>query len=335
MYLKYIYVEKLGHPKKAIDRFIEFVDTRYKQHQRAFLPHHLMFRCWDLQAKVEKQDQQMVYGFVGPGGHGKTTLAKNINYFHDPTFNQTRIASTVKEFAKIVKQTITEDKDNGKFKAILIDEPSNAIHSLSAYWRDMQDLLGQIRQLNLFICICATNLEHIKKGFYNLISGMFAFRQIYRFDYYDEHRNFGSVGILRKLYMKGGYECLNDFRLLKLASFKNLKSQKKTPIDHEDKIYRKRKKQELIKTLDNIINDKKDSQSNGRFTPSDIDQLIIKWRQEGVTLKKIGDRLGKKTSAVFERKKKLELHGIIVKKGLLIKPRDVNISEDLGFVEEE
>ncbi len=231
-----------------VQRFMRFIGNRYDKLNKNYLPHGLMWRAYDIHNKVSK-NQHQVYGCVGRGGYGKSTLIKNVLYFHDPTFNQERIASTMDRFQEVL-YNVLKMRGGGKYKAILIDEPSKETHSSSKEWRMTEDLLGQIRQNNLFIGVCSTNLKNIKPSVYSLITGLFAFRKHFIYDYYDEEKTEGITGEIRKRYdQTGTYDCLHDYKIIKKACLRNYYSIKTTPIDSEQKEYDREKKRQFINKL--------------------------------------------------------------------------------------
>ena len=82
------------------------------------------------------------YACVGDGGTGKTTLGKNICYFFDPTFDNSRIQTT----ARGIVQQLNKFQKIGSMKALLFDEPDESVHFASKEGKLLRSILGKARQ---------------------------------------------------------------------------------------------------------------------------------------------------------------------------------------------
>jgi len=303
------YQSKFGD--KYAKPFIEFVSNRYDKFRKNFIAHKILWRAFDLHNKVLNLNQHQVYGCFGRGGYGKSTVIKNILYFHDPTFNQSRIASTMDGFQEVLCNVLN-NKGGGKYKSILIDEPSKETHSSSKEWRMTEDLLGQIRQNNLFIGICATKLDNVKPSLYGMVTQIFAFRTHFYYDFYDEEKSEGVTGLIKKEYNKTRtYECFHDRKVIKKALVKNVYSYRKTPVDEQQKDYDYEKKKAFMDKL-RRLHELKKNEETGRPMVDKIDELILKKRKKGQTQQQISNDLEMPRETIRERLKRMKRLGVVV-----------------------
>lgn len=298
--------------QERADVFLDFIKERYDKEGQVYLPHKLLWRILDIQKKIEKYNQHQVYGSFGRGGYGKSTIMKNVLYAHDPTFNQERIAETMDQFEDVLYKVL-KMKDSA-FKAIMIDEPSREVHAMAAISRIRDDLIGQIRQNNLIIGVCATELKNIKPALYNLITGMFALRKMFVYDYYDEEKTSGVMGDIWKEYRKTcTYACFNISYIMKRRFIKNMAVCKTTPIDHEQEVYSQKKKQAFLEKLERAraireMKKKDDLQLTHK------DKLILKKVQKGMTQTKIAEHLECTQEYISKRLKILKQFGVTLYK---------------------
>lgn len=294
--------------EKKARKFCDFIDSRYQKLNKHYLPHKVMWRCFDMDNKVRRHNQFQTYGCVGRGGTGKSTLMKNVLHFHDPTFSQKRIATTMDQFVDVLFQVLDEP-DGGKYKAIMIDEPSKEEHSASKKWRITEDVLGQIRQANLFMGVCATELSNLKRSVYSLITGLFAFRKYYIYDYYDEQKTEGIIGLIRKEYDKTKtYECLSKIHILKKRLIKNVGSYNSTPLDYQQDEYDLEKKRAFMNKL-RKLHEMKHGRGSTPHVIDKIDEIILKKRRNKITFREISKDLMMPVQTIHDRLKRIENQG--------------------------
>lgn len=309
--VKKIYTEKYGDKKAK--KFLDFISNRYDDLNKVYLPHAMLWLLFDHHMKVTRKNQHQVYGAFGRGGLGKSTLIKNVLWFQDPNFNQSRIASSMDDFIYILYDVLKQ-KNRGKYSSILIDEPSKATHSASLNWRMTEDVLGQIRQANLFIGVCATELRNVKSSVYSLITAILAFRKHWTYDYYDEERTEGITGTIIKEYKKTNtYEVFHNKSTRKNAILSGVKSLANTPIDKSEKKYLKLKRKEFLNRVKKLKEQKEKSKRKSEPKPEidPIDKLIIKKKKLGMSTRKIGEHLDMSHGTIQNRLQKLKDIGYI------------------------
>jgi len=298
-----LYTEKFSESKAL--KFVSFIDSRYKSIGKNFLPHKLMWKLVDHYYKVTKKNQQQAYGCFGRGGYGKSTLLKNVLWFLDPTFNQTRIAQSEADFERILFE-VSKLPNRGRYKAVMIDEPSPEEHHQSKEWKMTQSVLNQMRQANLFVGICATDMSLVKTSFYSLITGTFAFRKMFVYDYYDEDKTPQILGDIRKLY-DPSYKVFNLGCVLKRRYVKNMKSSPFTPIDVEIKDYEEQKHNHFMDTLKRAVEMKeKKFAVDVKESMSDEDKIILRMRKLNKSQLEIGNAIGVSQNTICLRLKKLK-----------------------------
>jgi ABC-type dipeptide/oligopeptide/nickel transport system ATPase subunit len=103
----------------------------------------------DIVKEVIKKDFDMVFVVDGNEGSGKSTIASQIAYYCDPTFNLDKMTFSPKEF----KEAVLNAK---KYEAIVYDEAYGGLNSratMSRINRTIVRMLTEIRARNLFIII--------------------------------------------------------------------------------------------------------------------------------------------------------------------------------------
>lgn len=106
-----------------------------------------------------KKDWDVVIEIDGYEGSGKSSLAQQIAYFFDPTFNIDRIAFNHIQFKKIVLSA-------SKYQVIVFDESYADLSStttIKTINRTLCNMMSQIRQNNLFIIIVAPSFFDITR----------------------------------------------------------------------------------------------------------------------------------------------------------------------------
>lgn len=109
---------------------------------------------------VIKKDWDWLTFVDGIEWGGKSTLAQQVAYLCDPTFNIDRICFSDKEFIKAVMAA-------DRYQAIVFDEAYGAIsskESITKVCKTIENLLSQIRQKNLFVFIVAPTYFDISRN---------------------------------------------------------------------------------------------------------------------------------------------------------------------------
>jgi len=140
---------------KYVDKFREFISNRYDKIRRTFLHKLCLWRLMDDHAKL-KNEGMLLYAIVGLGGSGKTTLACNMAYFHDPTIDGSRVVWGFEDMVKKIKEL-----NHDKFKAIIVDEPNDVPTSNSMKGKALAEVFGQWRQDNPVVFFCSTDMKDI------------------------------------------------------------------------------------------------------------------------------------------------------------------------------
>ena len=107
----------------------------------------------------EKKDMDAVIAVDGYEGTGKSTIAQQVAYFVDSTFNLERICFNPLEFRKAIYKA-------DKFQAIVYDEAFsglNARQSMGQTNRAIISMLTEIRQKNLFVFILIPSIFDLDK----------------------------------------------------------------------------------------------------------------------------------------------------------------------------
>jgi len=108
---------------------------------------------------VVKGNQDRIFVVDGREGLGKSTLAMQLAYLVDKSFNIDRIAFNATEFERILKKA-----DN--YQAIVFDEAFNGLSSKSALSKEnkrLVQILMECRQRNLFIFIVLPSIFLLEK----------------------------------------------------------------------------------------------------------------------------------------------------------------------------
>ena len=227
--------------KSSVDNFMNYVSKRYDKHNRTYIPFRLMWYLYDKKNWVEKENQHYWVAFIGKnGGEGKTTLAENCMSFLDETFTPDRKALDYESLIKLIKGTVGKTD----YPAIMLDEPENKLHPMSKKGRELRDILGKIRQLNLFIGACANSLSDLPPFVFQRLSAVFYLNNKHRFWTYDSTKDRPKHTILEELkkgFTREGHGIFLNKKIVKRAFFKNQGFSKETIFDEGDYIKRKMK----------------------------------------------------------------------------------------------
>jgi len=270
------YVNKFPNKAKYVAKFMDYVDTSLKPFNRTFISQKVMWYLYERRLGVKKNQHYWV-AFIGrKGGEGKSTLGKHILYFMDNTFTPdpiNRCPTNYLDFVKAVKKLKQVDKlDN---PAILIDEPENKVHILSKEGRKLRDILGKIRQLNLFVGICANSLSDVPSFIYHRLSCIVFIDESHRFWVWDQKKdkpNYTIVDDIKKEFKKVGHAAFKDRKILKRAIIKNMTFSPKIPWDETQ--YLDIKSKDLFKDIDDFTFDDKTEESKPIPNKIMVDKIL-------------------------------------------------------------
>lgn len=282
-YLEYLhnYFSKYG--LSNANKFLEHIKQRYNKHKRVFLDKKFMWLLYDDYCLVKSSGIRW-YAVVGTGGTGKTTLAKNIGYFFDNSFNVERLCFDSDEFVENLKTFPAQDA----MKAICLDEPDQDIHPLSKKGRKLKDILGKARNQKIFCIFNATDMYDVPDYIYKKINGIFFCNKKGSAIFYRDqpNNNVYIVSKLKILYKQHGYKCFY-FPEFKKFGVKG-ETRKETPLpEAQEKEYMKKKVKDYQDTLKEYSPPKKKEQ------PTDNrNKEIVKLRNKGEPYKKIAEKFG-------------------------------------------
>lgn len=154
-----------SHGAKYAAQFIEHYASRYDQYRRNFLAWKLALVLKD-EYHFVRRNSTAIYACVGPGGSGKTTLMKNVLYWFWPEFSNDRLVWDNYNFVKVLRHT-------QKFEAVHVDEPDDTFAPISREGKLLRAVLGRMRQKNVFIGICATDMNDIPPYIWRKVRGVF------------------------------------------------------------------------------------------------------------------------------------------------------------------
>lgn len=269
------------YPKYA-DKFINFYADRYDKFNRSYIDYRLAFWLMDDYKDVTTIGTRW-YGCVGIGGTGKTTFMKNVLYFLDPQIELSCVCFSMLEFVKKLKDFPTI----GAKRAILIDEPDDDLHPGSVMGKKLRNILGKIRQQQLFIAICATDLKDIPPYIFRKLNGIFFTPETGRYMFFKDRPKKESYVIqrIRNKYSDKGYSIFKEYR--KSVGCLSGRTMVGSPLDLlENKAYLLKKKIDYEKDIDDFI-----KQNNNKDKPniSERDKIILSMNKQGYNYEKICD----------------------------------------------
>lgn len=184
-------------------KFIKYVKLRCDSKKRVYLDKKFMWMLYDDFCLIENSGIRW-YAIVGSGGTGKTTVAKNIGRFFDPSFNSARMCFDMDEMVENLIKFPTVDA----MKGICLDEPDQDIHPSSKKGKKARDILGKARQQKILAMYCATDMYDIPDYIYKKITGIFFCNRKGKAIFYRDQPN-DNVFIMSKLkiiYKTHGYK---------------------------------------------------------------------------------------------------------------------------------
>jgi hypothetical protein len=112
-----------------------------------------------IKSLINKRDRDWAGIVDGDEGSGKTTLASQMAFFVDPTFNQKRLCLTPNDFVEAVNSA-------EKGQAVVFDEGFTGLSSKRALSKINQlliELMMEMRKKNLFVLICIPSVFYLEK----------------------------------------------------------------------------------------------------------------------------------------------------------------------------
>lgn len=142
---------------------------------------------------VLKKDFDSFLIVTGREGFGKSTLAAQIAFYLDPTFNLSRCCFTADQF----EDTVVKAK---KFEAIVFDETMGYLSSrgaMSSFNRQLIKIFSEMRSKNLFVLLCIPNFFELDR--YPAMHRATGLIHVY------ERKKYGvyNYPTKKKLYLKG------------------------------------------------------------------------------------------------------------------------------------
>lgn len=244
------YLDKYPQHTKYVNHFIKYVGKTFDSHRKSYFPYQLMWYLYEKKGNVIMNNQHYWIAFIGRrGGEGKSTLARNILYFLDNTFNNKRIASNYNEFI----YSINPAKKQSKFPSVLLDEPEVKTHVLSKKGRELRDILGKVRQLNLFVGICANSLSDVPSFIYDRLTAIVYITPEHRLWLWDASKDKKGTVIneIKKGFSVMQHQIFRNSLILKRACFKNLTFSKESTVPEEE--YLKSKEQDLMNDINGFV----------------------------------------------------------------------------------
>jgi transcription initiation factor IIF auxiliary subunit len=304
-------IYKVKYPKLA-KKFIEYISRVYDKIGRVFFQPKVMWYLIDKKALVQNGNQHFWIAFVGrKGGEGKSTLAKQILHFLDPTFNSDeRTARNYDEFIKLVHKLKVVEKI--KYPSILIDEQDPEVHTLSKKGKKLKNILSKLRQLNLYVAACGNSLSEIPIFVYHRLSALCYINYKHRFWLYDESKDRRGTIIDDIKGEKGwgmfGHAVFQKPMFTKRAHFKNMTFSPNLPF--VERKYDSEKKKDVIYDIEDYIKDKNEPNNTQSIVLRDprqnIDYLLMdSLLKNGIKQKEIAKKFNCNKATVLNRKKKL------------------------------
>lgn len=292
LHKKQIYeVVKKKYGEQRAKKFIDFFSQRYDKYNRSFIDHKLAIALMDDYKYCERIGTKW-YAFVGVGGTGKSTIAKNVFYFLDPTFSHQRITTDIKKLVKI----ISELPSTNALNACFMDEPDDSIIANSKDGKILRKIFGKIRQQQIFIGICATDLKDIPPYIFRKLDGVF-FTPYLSKGMYFKNRPKQKSYILQKIrfhYDRKGYSIF--FELQKEKGCILFDTHKYTPIDFEEKQYLKDKREDFESDIKDFLTKEKPKEKRINIR----NKIIYNMKDKGLTDKHISDYIGLSRSRITQ-----------------------------------
>jgi len=274
----YVYVKSLYGEKRA-DKFIKHYKAIYDRFGRSFIDYKLGVALMDDRAYCRNIGTRW-YAYVGIGGTGKSTLAKNVSYFLDPTFDHSRMTTEIKPLIKTIAKLPFREQ-----KAIFLDEPDDTVHPNSSDGKILRRIFGKIRQQHLHIGICATDLKDIPPYIFRKLDGIF-FTPFLGKGIFIKNRPKKKEYLLQEIrfnYDKVGYKIF--YQIQNKAGALQFRTHKRTPFDRQSNKYLAEKEADFKKDLKSFVEGKAP-------VISDRDKLIYNMHKRGRSYSNISKDVG-------------------------------------------
>ena len=277
-YLKVKYLKKFPKREAYINQFIKHVAACYDSTQRAYFPSSMMWYLFEKRRRVIKRNQHFWIAFIGQkGGEGKSTLAKQVLHFLDHSMDCERISLTYDEFIESIYNAKAVKKL--KYPCVLLDEPENKTHSNSAKGRKFRDILEKVRQMNLFVGVCANSWSSVPAFIQERLTAVCFLNSKHRFTLWDKDKDPTNTVIdeIKEKWATKRHKVFKSDKMLNRAMFENVRFSSKCPFD--DTQYLVKKEQDLIKDIGSYILDSKPKpKKTEKFEgePKQVDKTIIK-----------------------------------------------------------
>ncbi len=273
------YLKKFPSKEKYINDFMKHVSNAYDSCQRAFFPSPVMWYLFEKYRRVTRHNQHFWIGFIGKkGGEGKSTLAKQILHFLDPSMRCDRITFTYDEFINSIYYTKSVKKL--KYPSILLDEPENKTHNMSGKGRKFRDILEKVRQMNLFVGACANSLNSIPPFIRDRLTAICFLDQKHKFSLWDTDKDPKGTIIdeIQENWPNKKHGIFSDMKIQNRAMFLRTRFSSKCPFDDTD--YLLKKEQDLLQDIgdyitDNTPKDKKEKAKKYKLDPENPAEAVM------------------------------------------------------------
>ena len=277
---------KLKYGEKTSNEFMEFYESRGNPYNRSYVHYLLAWNLYDDFKEVESSGLRW-YAFVGAGGTGKTTLAKCVFSYLDPTFNQKRIVFNAFDFVELLYNF----NKHKSMKAALLDEPDSTIYPTSKEGIKLRSILGKARQQALFLGYCATDMRDIPGYIYKKLSGVFfcPFKGQAMFFKDRPKKKSYVMQVLKQEYEKIGYKTF--FKNQKSMGCVHFPTYNNTPFTKEDEIsYKEEKQNDYVKDIEDFLKMKKAHKEKEQMNP--MQEVIVKLYNNGMPQVEIAKTVG-------------------------------------------